>query len=176
MQCALQKPNLPKSIIISESTPFGTPPGFWRLASILKMLKEMPIDPNAKLDDVKKHFDVKLRPKIRSHLMRKLFLSNLITRDGRVTWHFNLDSILNNLDAACRLPDLRADSSSTIPALFVCGEASDSLPKYHLNDVMKLFPTATIAYAGGAGYKIFQDRPSFFSEFVSDFVNKNQTK
>jgi pimeloyl-ACP methyl ester carboxylesterase len=98
---------------------------------------------------------------------RQFLLQNLVLVNGAYCWRVDLDIFQQAAPAIIAFPDTDNIAPFIGNALFIAGEQSNYVKA---EDMMPLFPTATLSVIVGAGHWLHVQQPVVFITRVADFL------
>ncbi|WGI21943.1 alpha/beta fold hydrolase [Amylibacter sp. IMCC11727] len=96
------------------------------------------------------------------------FAQSLELEDGELRWLLNLDALKSNMNAVIGFPTL--DGSFSKDTLFIRGGASDYVGTESREEVLRLFPHATLKTITGAGHWLHADKPREFMKILGEYL------
>jgi pimeloyl-ACP methyl ester carboxylesterase len=114
--------------------------------------------------------DQRLATAIPDVATRQFLLQNLIERDGRFVWRFNLAAIQASLPVIASFPAMAGEYRG--PVLFVHGGLSEYVRPEHEPAIRPRFPKADFARIEGAGHWVHAEQPELFVAAVAEFLRR----
>ena len=115
--------------------------------------------------------DLQLSHYVDDEVVRQFLLSNLLRQEsGGFYWRINLP-VLKSSYADLRNAPI-ANSAYPGKVLFVRGELSDYILPAHKEQVLRLFPYATLKTITQTGHWLHAEKPDTFYRLVSDFLQE----
>ena len=93
--------------------------------------------------------------------------------DGTYTWRFNLEGIRRDYSAVREVPAAAAPYRG--PTLFIKGGESDYIREEHRQEILGLFPLATLKMMPGCGHWLHVERPSLFNSIARRFLDSQSS-
>jgi esterase len=172
MACALRAPALVKELCVLDMAPasYSTADG-----SNWKKNREL-IDALANLDldacsGDKKRADSLLARKVLDPSLRAFALTNLQLRDEQLSWQFDLDGIVRDLDNIARWPTLPGTYNGD--TLFVKGQRSRYVRSIHLAEISAKFPRFTLQSIDDCGHWVHAEKPQETCDVVREFLDRD---
>ncbi len=102
--------------------------------------------------------------------VRQFLLKNLYkTESGKFAWRVNLSSIVKHYDAI--MIGQESDRSYSGKTLFIKGGDSDYIQPEHQEQVLKLFPNASVRVITGAGHWVHAQKPELVVRTIQRFMS-----
>jgi pimeloyl-ACP methyl ester carboxylesterase len=98
---------------------------------------------------------------------RQFLLQNLVLVNGAYCWRVDLDIFYHAAPAIIGFPDTEVIAPFIGKALFIAGEQSNYVKA---EDMLPLFPIATLSVIAGAGHWLHVQQPEVFISRVVDFL------
>jgi pimeloyl-ACP methyl ester carboxylesterase len=98
---------------------------------------------------------------------RQFLLQNLVLVNGAYCWRVELDIFYHAAPAIIGFPDTEVIAPFIGKALFIAGEQSNYVKA---EDMLPLFPIATLSVIAGAGHWLHVQQPEVFISRVVDFL------
>lgn len=115
--------------------------------------------------------DARLAPYVDDEVVRQFLLSNLVRLEsGGFTWRINLPVLKASYSQLRAAPIANAPYQGRV--LFVKGERSDYILPAHRNEVLRLFPRATLKTISQTGHWLHAEKPDTFYRIVADFLQE----
>lgn len=118
--------------------------------------------------------DKAMRPYIHESSIRSFLLKNLERYEQRWRWRIGLDHIIN--DYECYIQSNSVDQPAfSKPVLFVKGELSDYILPEHKQQILALFPLASVKVIHGTEHWLHAEKPEIFAGIVKRFLRSTST-
>ena len=86
-------------------------------------------------------------------------------------WQINVAAIAANMDNIVGFPVLQTNQACLAPALFLLGGESNYVQPFHIIEIERLFPNATIEVISSAGHWVHADKPAEVTTALHAFLN-----
>ena len=103
--------------------------------------------------------------------LRAFALTNLQLRDERLSWQFDLDGIVRDLDNIARWPTLPGTYDGD--TLFVKGQRSRYVRSIHLQEISSKFPRFTLQSIADCGHWVHAEKPQETCDVVREFLDRD---
>ena len=170
MACALRAPALVKELCVLDMAPasYSTADGSnWKKnRELIDALQNLDLDACA---GDRKRADSLLAQRVLDPNLRAFALTNLQLRDEQLSWQFDLDGIVRDLDNIARWPTLPGTYDGD--TLFVKGQRSRYVRSIHLAEISSKFPRFTLQSiddCGPGSTRKSRRRPCVVREFRPD--------
>jgi len=164
MKFALEFPERVNKLIVVDIAPVAYPAHHEQVFKGLLSVNLQEIKSRAEADKALSEY-------ILEQSVRQLLLKSL-TRDteGNFAWKINVHAIYQNYPNI--LSGLSADKPYRSDVLFVAGGLSDYLKASDKNEILKLFPKATIRVIPKAGHWLHVEKPELFLGICERFLKE----
>jgi len=159
MWFALNHPERMNKLIVADIAPISYQHCFNNLIHALKAL------PLHEISN-RKQAELLLAADIPEIGYRQFLLQNLVMKDGAYCWRVNLDIFYCTAPNILAFPDVENITPFTGKALFLAGEDSNYVKA---EDIMALFPDATLSVIANAGHWLHVQQPGVFVERIEQF-------
>ena len=171
MACALRAPALVKELCVLDMAPasYSTADGSnWKKnRELIDALQNLDLDA---CSGDKKQADNLLARKVLDPSLRAFALTNLQLRDERLSWQFDLDGIVRDLDNIARWPTLPGTYDGD--TLFVKGQRSRYVRSIHLQEISAKFPRFTLQSIADCGHWVHAEKPQETCDVVREFLDR----
>ncbi|MDP3516533.1 MAG: alpha/beta fold hydrolase [Pseudohongiella sp.] len=167
MQFALMAPERINRLVIADVAPvlYGGERG--EHDEIFAGLSALDLSSIASRNDA----DMQLAHFVDDEVVRQFLLSNLVRQaSGEFAWRINLPVLKASYSQLRAAPI--ADAPYQGRVLFVKGERSDYILPSHRDEVLRLFPRATLKTITQTGHWLHAEKPDTFYRIVSDFFQE----
>ena len=164
MQYAADYPGTYDKLVIVDIGPKAYP---IHHTKILKGLNAIPIDEitsRNEADEVLAQYEP-IMP-VRQFLLKNLYRKD----DGGFGWRFNLPVLTASMSKVGIAT--KYDAPINNPTLFIRGEKSDYILDEDWEDILKIFPNATLETIPNAGHWIQAEQPQAFTKCLVEFLKK----
>ncbi len=165
MQLALSYPALVKRLIIVDIAPVAYQsmgPGHHR---VIEGMMTLDLTTAVKRADAEAH----LAKHIEDEATLKFIMTNLARAEGGgLRWKLNVAAIKEQYDRLREKPE--GDAPFDKPVLFVKGSESGYIGAEHEQEILALFPQASVKIVMEAGHWVHADKPQAFQKIVFDFL------
>jgi len=169
MQLALSHPELLTRLMVVDIAPVAYPAAAGGQMDVLAGMEAMEVE----VLSSRKEAEQRLAATIEDEATRKFVLTNLIrNEDGGYRWRLNLASIRDNYDRLREKPLL--GEAFTKPTLFVKGALSNYIQAQNQEEILDLFPRASVKTIMQAGHWLHAERPQAFQKIASDFLSQDE--
>ena len=169
MQLALSHPELLTRLMVVDIAPVAYPPTADGQMDVLAGMEAMEVEALSS----RKEAEQRLVATIEDDTTRKFVLTNLIrNEDGDYRWRLNLASIRDNYDRLREKPLL--GEAFTKPTLFVKGALSNYIQAQNEEEILDLFPRASVKTIMQAGHWLHAERPQAFQKIATDFLLQDE--
>jgi esterase len=169
MQLALSHPELLTRLMVVDIAPVAYPPAADGQMDVLAGMEAMEVEALSS----RKEAEQRLVATIEDEATRKFVLTNLIrNEDGGYRWRLNLASIRDNYDRLREKPLL--GEAFTKPTLFVKGALSNYIQAQNEEEILDLFPRASVKTIMQAGHWLHAERPQAFQKIATDFLLQDE--
>lgn len=105
-------------------------------------------------------------------MVRQFLLTNLVKNaDGAFSWRINLSALRNNYQELREKPT--SNGSFRGPVLFIKGADSNYIQEKHRDEIMALFPNASMKVIMQTGHWLHAEKPQTFFRLVHDFLRQD---
>jgi esterase len=105
-------------------------------------------------------------------MVRQFLLTNLAKNsDGHFYWRINLSALQSNYQALREKPE--SSGSFYGPVLFIKGADSSYIQEKHRDEIMTMFPNASMKVIMQTGHWLHAEKPQTFFRIAYDFLSKN---
>jgi pimeloyl-ACP methyl ester carboxylesterase len=163
MHYALQRPERVHALVVVDIAPVTYPFRYTRLLAALREVASANITSRAEAD-------TRLAAQDIESPLRAFLLQNLILKEGRYQWRFNLDAIERDMQHIMGFPVVPHTPAPQPPALFICGGRSEFVTPAHHADIRHLFPNARIVTLPQSSHWLHVEQPDRFMEIVTGFL------
>jgi pimeloyl-ACP methyl ester carboxylesterase len=160
MWFALNHPDRIDKLIVADIAPVSYTHSF---NNLIQALKALPLHEISN----RKQAELLLASAIPELGYRQFLLQNLILKDGAYCWRIDLDIFLLMAPNIIAFPDVENITPFTGKTLFLAGEDSGYVKA---DDVITLFPDATLSVIANAGHWLHVQQPVVFIEQVEQFL------
>lgn len=162
MQFAVEHPNDFKKMVVVDIAPKKYPIHHQKLLQGLNTLNTEQIQNRNEADQLLSAFEPNLS-------VRQFLLKNLYRKEeGGFDWRFNLPVLSTDMSkVGHEIPHLTQVDK---PALFLRGGNSDYVLDQDWDDILALFPNATLETVQNSGHWVQAEQPKAFVEAVVDFL------
>lgn len=168
MQLALLYPDLVDRLIVADIAPIDYGQAADGHRDILAAMESLDLAELKSRSDA----EMQLASGIEDEATRKFVLTNLIRpKGGSYKWRLNLMAIKQNYDQLREKPI--GDEPFTKPVLFVKGDLSNYIKQKHEEEILNIFPAATVKIIMEAGHWLHAERPQVFQKIANDFLGSN---
>jgi len=169
MQLALSHPELLTRLMVVDIAPVAYPAAAGGQMDVLAGMEAMEVEALSS----RKEAEQRLAATIEDEATRKFVLTNLIrNEDGGYRWRLNLASIRDNYDRLREKPLL--GEAFTKPTLFVKGALSNYIQAQDEEEILDLFPRASVKTIMQAGHWLHAERPQAFQKIATDFLLQDE--
>ena len=169
MQLALSHPELLTRLMVVDIAPVAYPPATDGQMDVLAGMEAMEVEALSS----RKEAEQRLVATIEDEATRKFVLTNLIRNEaGGYRWRLNLASIRDNYDRLREKPLL--GEAFTKPTLFVKGALSNYIQAQNEEEILDLFPRASVKTIMQAGHWLHAERPQAFQKIATDFLLQDE--
>ncbi|MCH7672918.1 MAG: alpha/beta fold hydrolase [Proteobacteria bacterium] len=169
MQLALSHPELLTRLMVVDIAPVAYLPAADSQMDVLAGMEAMEVEALSS----RKEAEQRLAATIEDEATRKFVLTNLIRNaDGGYRWRLNLASIRDNYDRLQEKPLL--GEAFTKPTLFVKGALSNYIQAQNEEEILDLFPRASVKTIMQAGHWLHAERPQAFQKIATDFLLQDE--
>lgn len=137
----------------------------YKAVDILKQLNELAVESKCKATVNQKLLD--LVPDIS---LVQFIRSNMLWRDGQLSWNFNLDAICDNVDNIANFPSQPMHNTYDGEVLILQGGKSEFVVPSRLRETTQLFPRTRIETIPDAGHWVHIDKPEETASIVAAFI------
>lgn len=167
MQLALSRPELIHKLVIVDIAPVTYNNKADGHLKVLQGMHDLDLASIANRAEAEEF----LEDYIEDEATRKFVLTNIVRgEDGAYRWRLNLAAISAHYD------DLRlkpvGESAFTGPTLFVRGDMSNYIGKKHEQEILELFPNASVKSIMECGHWLHADKPKVFQKIVRSFLSE----
>ena len=159
MWFALNHPERMDKLIVADIAPVSYKHCF---NNLIQALKALPLHEISN----RKQAELLLAADIPELGYRQFLLQNLVLKDGVYCWRIDLDIFLLMAPNIIAFPDVENITPFTGKTLFLAGEDSGYVKA---DDVITLFPDATLSVIANAGHWLHVQQPGVFIERVEQF-------
>lgn len=140
-----------------------------------QMILNVPV-PFASKSEMDSFFESEFKVKTASEDTQKQVMANFLKanllrqEDGKISWRFHLDGVLQTLDEGLR-PRWTEFRSISVPTLILKGQNSKHLTDETFKLMMQTLPHAKGHIVGDVGHWIHYQTPEVFSQYVLKFLH-----
>ncbi|ESO10325.1 hypothetical protein HELRODRAFT_158207 [Helobdella robusta] len=172
MTMALNNPSMLSGLIVVDMVPgrsVTADTDFF--PKMLQKMREINFDatPDISIVQARKEANKQLSTAVQDARIRDFLLTNLVVKDGRVTWRLNLQSIHDHYQDLMTFQEFQGRTYNG-RTLFIGGSLSSMLSEKHHPMIKQFFPSAEIIKLSGAGHWVHADDPYNFASKVIQFV------
>ena len=162
MQFALAHPDMVDHLIVVDIAPRRYEAGH---QEIFEALFSVDLERVGNRQDA----DELLSEKIKDAGIRRFLLKNLDREsDGTYYWKMNLPVIYDHYSDL--LAEVKGGSPFEGPALFIGGARSDYIRAGDRDDILRLFPRATVEFVNDAGHWVHAEQPGAMLQLIRRFL------
>ncbi|MCG8610165.1 MAG: alpha/beta fold hydrolase [Pseudomonadales bacterium] len=166
MTCALTYPQRIRSVLVADIAPVQYERHHERILEGLERIDLVALKSRQEADEL-------LTPYVPEVAVRQFLLKNLIKANASgFAWRLNLAAIISNYE------HIMSGQSSTGafpgPVLFIKGGISDYILPQHREQVLRLFPNASMRTIPGTGHWLHAEKCSLFVQICKRFLQSAQ--
>ncbi|KAI9144913.1 Alpha/Beta hydrolase protein [Paraphysoderma sedebokerense] len=153
----------PVDMILSSAFP--------KYIEVMQQIEEAGVKKQSEADHIMKN--VIPEPSIRHFLLTNLKRPTSTSTHSPLKFRIPLSTIARSLPSLGSFPLKSSNMTYTKPTLFLGGSKSDYIRPSMKNDILKLFPNATMEWIDGAGHWVHSERPGEFVKAVTEFLKSD---
>lgn len=169
MQLALSHPDLVRKLIVVDIAPVTYPSTADGYLHVLTGMESLDLNSLNNRAEAEQH----LSGFISDKATRKFVMTNLVRSEaGKYSWRLNLPAIRQHYDRLREKPD--GSSVFVKPVLFVKGALSNYIQPRNEEEILELFPNATVKIILQAGHWLHAEKPKAFQKIALDFLSRTE--
>ncbi|MDX1478517.1 MAG: alpha/beta fold hydrolase [Saprospiraceae bacterium] len=161
MQFALEHPDIVERLVVVDIAPVAYQARHTQVIAAMRSLDLQTESRQALTDQLMEQL---------GEASTVLFISKNLTRnkEGGFRWKMNLDTLVASYDGLSGA--ISSEHAYEGPTLFIRGEQSDYVTDADWQNIVSLFPNATLATVPGAGHWVHADQPEMVLKQIREFL------
>jgi esterase len=162
MELALSAPDRVRGLVVADIAPVDYPARHDAVFAALRAVSDANCTSRGEAARV-------LETYLEEEGVAQFLLMSLSRQDGRMDWRFDRAGLERAYPALVAAP--KGGREYRGPTLFLKGERSDYILASQRQQILSLFPAATLRVVAGAGHWLHAEKPALFNALVARFLD-----